>query len=227
MRQAKLQELAAELRQVFAGRDLRLLDTLLPPLIFLGATLFLPLQISIYASLAAAVLIAGRRLLRKQSLVYALGGLGGVGLAAVFAWLSGSGSGFFIPGLISGALTVLLCVISVAVNRPLVAWTSHLVRRWPRRWYWHPQVLPAYNEVTIAWGLAFALRLALEIWLLRAGATTALGSVRLLLGWPFTILLLIGSYLYGQARLGALGGPSVEEFQETAPPPWSGQRTGF
>jgi hypothetical protein len=115
----------------------------------------------------------------------------------------------------------------VAFNRPLVAWTSFLARRWPLGWYWHPRVLPAYNEVTIAWAVAFALRLALQFLLFQQDAITALGAVQVILGWPFTIALLIGTYLYGLWRLGRLKGPSVEEFKAGVEPPWQGQKRGF
>ena len=164
---------------------------------------------------------------RKENLAYALGGLGGTLLAAVFVKLSGSGSGYFLPGFVSGAVTVVLCIVSVAFNRPLVAWTSFITRRWTLAWYWHPQVLPAYNEVTILWAVAFAARLTFEFWLYQQEALGALGTVRILLGWPFIIALLIVSYLYGLWRLGKLGGPGVEEFKAGKAPPWEGQKRGF
>jgi UPF0716 family protein affecting phage T7 exclusion len=47
------------------------------------------------------------------------------------------------------------------------------------------------------------------------------------MGWPATIALLVVSYLYGTWRLNRLGGPSVEELQERASPPWEGQQRGF
>ena len=131
------------------------------------------------------------------------------------------------PGFISGAITIILCIVSVAINRPLVAWTSFLTRRWKLDWYWHPKVLPAYNEVTIIWAVAFAARLTFQFWLYQQDALNALGTAQILLGWPFIIILLIVSYLYGLWRLGQLKGPSVEEFKQGKPPPWEGQKRGF
>jgi len=223
----KVQELREELKAVLSGRGSRLLDSFFPLVIFLVITPAAGWQAALWASGGFAALMALIRILRQQSLVYSLGGLGGVLLAAVFVILSGSEKGFFLPGLISGTITVVLCVVSVALNRPIVAWTSHLVRRWPLNWYWHPRVLPAYNEVTIAWGVAFAGQLALEIALYQQGAINALGAANILFGWPFTIALLIASYLYGLWRLRKLGGPSVEEFRQGKEPPWESQRRGF
>jgi hypothetical protein len=88
-------------------------------------------------------------------------------------------------------------------------------------------VLPAYNEVTILWAVAFAARLLFEYWLYQQDALGTLGTVRILLGWPFILALLIVSYLYGLWRLGRLGGPSVAEFKAGKSPPWEGQQRGF
>jgi len=223
----KYQELKEELIGVLSGRGSRLLDSFAPLLVFLILSPLSNLKIAIYAALGLAAFLAMLRILRRESLVYALGGLGGVSLAAVFALLSGSGRGFFLPGLISGSVTVVLCVVSVALNRPLVAWTSFVTRRWPLDWYWHACVLPAYNEVTIGWAVAFAGRLALEFWLYQQDALGALGTVRILLGWPFIVVLLVITYLYGMWRLRQLGGPSVQEFKEGKEPPWQSQQRGF
>ena len=223
----KYQELKEELIGVLSGRGSRLLDSFAPLLFFLIFNSLFGLNIAIYAALGLAAFLSLLRILRRESLVYALGGLGGVGLAAVFALLSGSGRGFFLPGLISGTVTVVLCVVSVALNRPLVAWTSFVTRRWPLDWYWHPRVLPAYNEVTIGWGVAFAGRLVLEFWLYQQDALGALGTARIILGWPFIVLLLVITYLFGMWRLRKLGGPSVQEFREGQEPPWESQQRGF
>jgi hypothetical protein len=222
-----LKELGDELRSVLSGRASRLIDSLLPLLIFLVFTPLLGVDISLIAAITCAALFGIIRILRQESLVYSLGGLGGVLLAAVFVLLSGSERGFFLPGLISGSITVILCIISVVLNKPLVAWTSFVARRWPLNWYWHPKVLPAYNEVTIFWGVAFATRLGFEYWLYQQDAIDALGAARILLGWPFIIALLLITYIYGTWRLRNLGGPSVVEFKQSKAPPWESQQRGF
>lgn len=223
----KLRELQSELKTVFSGRGGSLLDSFAPLLLLLIVNPLFGLNYALWASLILASMFALYRITQRRSLVYSLGGFGGVLLATVFVKLSGSEAGFFLPGLISGSVTVLLCVISVAVNRPLVAWTSFITRRWPLGWYWHPRVLPAYNEVTIMWAVAFMARLGLEFWLFQRGSLNELGTVRIVMGWPFTILLLVISYLYGLWRLGQLKGPSVDEFKSGNAPPWDGQRRGF
>jgi len=94
-------------------------------------------------------------------------------------------------------------------------------------WYWHPQVRPAYAEVTLAWAVFFALRLLLQWSLFREAAAALMGVVQILTGWPATIALLVLSYLFGTWRLRRLQVPSVEEFNDGASAPWSGQQRGF
>ena len=222
----KAREILEELRMVLTGRS-SLLDTLLPPLLFVLLNVIWGVQVAIWASLGLAVLIAAYRLLKRQSLLYALGGAGGVALAAGAAFLLGRAEGFFLPTILSGAVTFLLCLVSVLVGRPVVALTSHVARRWPLNWYWHPRVRPAYSEVTWMWVVFFGLRLLLQLNLFQEQAANLLGVVQFLTGWPATIVLLIASYLYGTWRLRKLGGPSVEEFKADADPPWQGQQRWF
>ena len=222
----KLRELAEQFRTVLAGRG-GLLDLLLPPVVFLVVNAIFGLRAAGWVALALALGFTGLRVLRGQPVGYALGGVGGVALALLLVRLSGRAEGYFLPGIITGGLTVLLCVASLIARRPLVAWTSHLTRGWPRAWYWHPRVRPAYAEVTAAWTLFFALRWLLQLNLFRAAEVDQLAWLNVLTGWPATIVLLAASYLYGQWRLQQREGPSVEEFKADEPPPWEGQQRGF
>jgi hypothetical protein len=222
----KLREIGEELRLVLRGRG-GLVDALVPPALFLVCNATLGLRMAIWLALGAALGFAGWRLLKRQSPHYALGGLGAVVVAGLLAWAMGRAEGFFLPGMVSGALAVIGCLVSVLFRRPLVAWTSYVTRRWPLPWYWHARVRPAYTEVTLLWAVVFALRLALQWLLYRQQLSSALGLAQLLTGWPVTIVLLVLSYLYGTWRLRNLNGPSVEEFRVGASPPWTGQRRGF
>lgn len=222
---SKLRELLEEFRLVLGKGSL--LDAIFPPVIFLIVNSIFGFQAAMWASLGPAVLIAGLRLWRGQSLLYALAGIGSVGLAILIVWLLGRAVGYFLPNLVSGGITFTLSLISLIIRRPFVAWTSFIARRWPLEWYWHPKVRPAYSEVTVAWTIFFAARLFWQYSLFQAQAANQLAFVNALLGWPALIILLILSYLYGTWRLQNLNGPSVEEFRKQVPPPWKGQKRGF
>jgi hypothetical protein len=224
-KQTKTRELLEEFRSVMG--KVGLFDTILPPVLFLVLNNFAGFQIAMIGALGTAIVIGILRLLRKQSLVYALAGVGSVGLAIAVALLFGRSEGYFLPGIVNGGITVALAVVSLLIHKPMVAWTSYLARRWPIEWYWHAQVRPAYTEVTLVWTLFFALRLWWQVALFQGQNVNQLTLVNTLTGWPATILLLIFSYLYGTWRLAQLHGPSVEEFRNNTPAPWKSQRRGF
>ena len=223
----KLNELWDELKLVFSGKGPGIIDALFPLLAYIISSRFIDLWMAVVISLAAAGGVMVFRLLKRQSLAFAVGGGGSTLLAAFFAYLSGSASGYYLPGFITGGLTVMGCVLSVIVRRPLAAYSSMLTRRWPEKWYWHPQVLPAYREVTLFWGILFGIRLAVELFYFTQNEIDALGTVRLAMGWPYTVLVLVASYIYGQKRLANLAGPSVAEYKSGAKAPWTGQLRGF
>ena len=221
----KARELLEEFRSV-TGK-VGLLDTVLPPILFLLLNGLAGFTAAMIGALGLSIVIAAFRLRRDQSLLYALAGLGSVGLAIAFALLLGRSEGFFLPGIVNGGLTVALALVSLLIRKPMVAWTSYLARRWPLDWYWHEKVRPAYTEVTVAWLAYFALKLFWQVSLFQGREIDELTLVNTLTGWPATIALLIISYLYGTRRLAQLRGPSVEEFRNGAPAPWSGQKRGF
>src|SRR5512139_2873988 len=226
MKHSKSRELLDELRTVFAGRS-PVLDAILPPILFLLVNGLAGFQAAMWSALALSVVIAAVRIAREQPSTYALAGVGSVAVAIGIVWFLGRSEGFFLPGLISGSTTLLLTVVSLVIRRPIVAWTSYFARRWPLDWYWHPQVRPAYSEVTIAWAVFFAARLFLQYSVFQSEDVTLLAVTNLITGWPATILLLVLTYLYGTWRLGKLQGPSVEEFRNNVPAPWQSQRRGF
>lgn len=222
----KLNEILHELRTVVVGGG-NVIDVLVPPVFFIVLVKLLGFGQAVWGALSLAVLVAGWRLVRRQPALSAVGGVIGVLLAMALAQILDREEGYFLPNIVTGAGTLFLALSSILAGRPLVAWTSHLARRWPRSWYWHPRVRPAYTEVTWFWSLFFILRLFLQLNLLEEQQATLLAGLNLLLGWPATLLLLVGTYLYGTWRLPQLGGPSVAEFIQQADPPWQSQQRGF
>lgn len=223
---AKLRELVEEFQAVTAGRG-GLVAATLPSIVFFVVNALFGFTYAIYGSIGSALLLGALRLAKGEPLTYALGGLGGAVVAIVAVGVLGRADAYFLPGFVTGLLTAAVCGLSVLLGRPWVALTSHLVRRWPLGWYWHPKVRPAYNEVTAAWAIFFALKLAIQTVLFSVAGTNTLAVANVIMGWPATIVLLAASYVYGSWRLGRLQGPSVEEYKAGDEPPWTGQRRGF
>lgn len=219
-------EVRSELRELFSGRT-GVADGIFPPLVFVSANSAWGLTPAAVLGVGSALAISGWRLLAGRPLRFALAGLLGTIIAVLLAVRSGSADGYFLPGIVSSAATTALIVVSTLARRPFVAWTSWLTRGWPLGWYWHPQVRPAYARASWMWAGFFAMRAIVQWQLFVAGETVALGIARVAMGWPLLLVLLIATYVLGRRWLTSLGGPSVEEFESGAPPPWQGQARGF
>ncbi|HAE41410.1 MAG TPA: hypothetical protein DCG34_00635 [Clostridiales bacterium] len=221
---AKGKEILEELKSVISGKTL---DAILPPLIFVIVNGVFRLEMAVASAIVLSSLLGLVRLFRKQTGLYALGGLAGVLMAAGLAYLTRNPANFFIGAIVSSSLVLAVAVVSLMVGKPMAAWVSHISRGWPLAWFWRKDIKPAYTEVTVFWSVFFLMRLVLQIVLFQRGDSTGLGWVNLLLGWPVTLLVLITSYIYGIWRLNQLKGPGVEEFASGKEPPWKGQTRGF
>lgn len=219
-------ELLEEFKTVFSGNT-AVLDSVLPAFIFLLVNALLGFTAAMWTALGCGAAITLTRALRGQKLWYALGGIGAALLAISLRLLLNTSEAFFLPALVNGGLTTLALLVSILLKRPAVAFTSHITRRWPLEWYWHPRVRPAYGEVTAVWAVFFGVKLLVQTVLYSRGDVDGLALFNLVSGWPAMILLLVFSYVYGLKRLRALAGPSVEEFIQNTPPPWQGQTRGF
>lgn len=219
-------QLFDEVRGLLSGRA-GVADGILSPLVFVVVNALVGLQPAVYAGMAVAFGIVLVRLATGRPLRYAMSGLFGTGIAIAVSARSGRAEAYFLPGIVTGAGTTVALLISVLVRRPLVAYVSWATRGWPLGWYWHERVRPAYGLVTWIWFAFFGVRTGVQTWLYLDGDVTTLGAVRIATGWPGLLALLAVTYLVGRRRLESLRGPSVEEFEEQAPPPWSVQAHGF
>ena len=217
-------EIGQELKSVTSSRGL---VVIILPLVFSLTNAAFGLTFSVIVTMGLGFGLLIYRVLRKQPWGYGLAGLILVLLAIGLTLLTQNAINYFLPALITSALTFLAALISLLIGKPLAAWASHLTRGWPLTWYWHPDVLPAYREVTLAWTAFFLFRFALQTTLFIKGEIATLAWMETLLGWVVTLLVLVASYIYGIWRLRQLGGPSVEEFVAGINPPWKSQTRGF
>lgn len=216
----------AELRAFFSG-DRPIGDSAVPPIVFIAVNAWTGLRWAAAAAVGTAVIFMIFRVRKGKPIIYALGGVAGVGFAAAIALRSDQAEGFFLPGIISNAIYAAAAIISILVRRPLIAFTSWIFHRWPLRWYWRNDVRPAYSEVTILWGLFFAARGWLQFRLFEDANVAALGVIKVLTGTPAVVVLLVVTYVYGTWRLDRLGGPTAAEFQMGASPPFARSHRRF
>ncbi|MFU8793181.1 MAG: DUF3159 domain-containing protein [Acholeplasmataceae bacterium] len=220
----KFQEVYEELKSVLSGKTL---DAMIPTFAFVFANSLFNLNVAIFSSIGLSFLLGLIRVLRKQTITYAVIGLFGVLFATALAFIAQNATNFFLPGIISSVLIVLAAILSLIFNKPLAAFASHITRGWPLAWFWRKDVKPAYREVTYLWLFYFAARLGLQVTLYLGSDINQLVWVNTLTGLPVLIVVLILSYVYGIWRLKKLKGPGVDEFLAKKEPPYIGQTRGF
>jgi hypothetical protein len=219
-----LNDIGDELKQFLSGKTI---DAIIPPIVYVIGNNLFGLKEGIILALSLAVILAIIRILKKESFLYAIGGIAGVALASGFALIADNAANYFLPKIIGSGALFLVSIISVLIGKPLAAVLSHLSRGWNFEWFLRKDVKPAYREVTVVWAFLFLGRMVLQILLYNRGNLTELGWASILLGFPTTLTVLVLTLIYGIWRLKRLGGPGIDEFQEGKNPPWRGQKKGF
>lgn len=190
---------------------------------------------TLIASLAVTAIAVIARLVRRSPVTYALGGVLGVGIGAIWAWRSGEAQNYFAWGLLTNAAMLLGVLISLAVRWPvvgLVAGALGLSR--PRSqpepsegseaesagatqaqeapildtaWRRDPALMRRYVWASWLWAGAFALRLAVQVPFYLGGEVGWLGTARLVMGVPLWALVLWITWLLVRPRAAAATPP--------------------
>ncbi len=219
-----LKDIGDELKSFLSGKTI---DAVIPPIVYIIGNNLFGLKEGIILALSLAIILAIVRILKKESFLYAIGGIIGVVLASGFALVANNAANYFLPKIIGSGALFLVSTISVLIGKPLAAILSHISRGWKFEWFLRKDIKPAYREVTLVWALLFLGRMALQLFLYNRGNLTELGWASILLGFPATVTVLVLTLIYGSWRLKRLGGPGIDEFQEGKNPPWRGQKKGF
>lgn len=176
------------------GGPLGLIESVLPPTAFVVAYTASGQDTNIAAAVAvvAGVLLCGSRLVRGQTVRYALGGLVGVALAAFVVRRSGRAEDFFLPGLLLNAGYAAAYLVSILIRWPLIGVIVAALTQRGGGWRKDPVEVRAFTRATWVWVGLFLLRLAVQLPLYLAGAVVALGVARVAMGVP---LFAVGAYL--------------------------------
>ena len=147
------------------------------------------------AVIAAVVLgacFALARVVRGQTVQYALAGLGGLALSAYVVSRTGKAEDFFLPGLLANAAYAIAYAVSIAVRWPLLGVIVATLRGQGMEWRKDPTQMRLYSRASWIWVALFSLRLAVQLPLYLASALTALGVARIAMGIP---LFAVGIWL--------------------------------
>ena len=205
--------------RAFLRRSDLIVDSALSPAVFVGVNLAAGLKAGAFAALALAVVIMAFRLVRRQDVTYAVGGVIGTGIAVAIALKTGSTEGFFWPKVLTNAAIFLGLLASVLAKRPAIGFLLETVVQIPAGWWRHDRVRPALSEWTLVWAASAALKAIVYLVLIVNGRGGALLGVSVAFGYPLTAALGFGGLLYVRARLKRLGAPSVDAYRSSVPAP--------
>jgi hypothetical protein len=167
----------------------------IPVLVFVITKLLLPLTPALIIAVGSAVAIAIWRLARRQSIRHAINGLVGIGFGAFLAWKTGSAKAFYLPGILISLGYGLALLVSVLVRRPLVGWVwSVLVAKGSTEWRGNPRLVRTFSWLTVLWAMTYLTKVGIQAVVFQrtpdTDPGTALGILRLALGYPPYLLLI-------------------------------------
>lgn len=177
-----------------------IIEAVLPGLLFLVVyTLTLELIPSIVAPVAIGVVFAAARLVQRQPVTQAVGGLLGIALSAVLALLSGRAEDFYVVGFWTNGAYAVALLVSVLVGWPIIGLIAGYLMGTGLSWRTHPGQRRAMRWLTLVWVAMFAARLIVQLPLYFSGNVEMLGTLRLLMGVPLYAPLLVLSWLVVRA----------------------------
>ena len=186
---SEIKDDSALLASALGGRS-GVVDAVLPFVVFTIAYLVTDrdLETTLYAAVGTAAALALLRLVRRQSLQQVFSGLIGIGIAAFLAQRTGNADNFFLPGIITNAVYASVCLISIAVHKPLLGYVIEAMRGRDMSWVKDVEAHRLFSTITWLWALIFGVRVAIMFPLYLLGQTAALGTLKVLLGYPLFAL---------------------------------------
>ncbi len=136
-----------------------LLDSTLPATVFVLVRLVTgSLGTAIGVSLLTGAVLLGLRVRRGQPLQQVGSGVVGLVLAVLVARATGTGKGFFLPGIVTTALTGVAFLASLALRRPAVGLALAAYDARYAGWSDHPGLRRACRTATAVWAVTFFVR---------------------------------------------------------------------
>lgn len=148
-----------------------------------------------WVAIGIGALMAAVRIIRRETLQFALAGFIGVAIAAFVADRTGRAEDFFLPGLLLNLAYASAYLISIAVRWPLLGVILGPVTGEGMEWRKDPERLQRYTRASWIWVGVFVLRLAVQLPLYLAGAVLALGIAKTAMGLPIFLVAIWLSYL--------------------------------
>jgi len=165
-----------------------LIDSGLPALVFLVAFNFTKdVKQASYAALGLSLILTLIRLVKRETIQHAISGVIGVLVCFWLANRSGNAEDFYLPGLWTNAIYGVVYLISILVRWPVIGLIVGPLLEENLRWRKDPVRTKVYIKATWLWVGMFTIRLLVQYPLYLAENVNALGTARLIMGYPFFI----------------------------------------
>ncbi|MEY2663531.1 MAG: hypothetical protein RIR35_339 [Actinomycetota bacterium] len=165
-----------------------LIDSGLPALVFLVSFNFTKdVTQSSYYALALSLVLTLLRLVKRETIQHAISGVIGVAVCAWLANRSGKAEDFYLPGLWTNAIYGAAYLISIIVRWPVIGLVIGPLLEENLRWRKDPARTRVYIKATWLWVAMFAIRLIVQYPLYLSGNVNALGTARLIMGYPLFV----------------------------------------
>lgn len=173
-----------------------ILDSGLPSLVFLVAFNVLhDLRGALYAAVITAALLTLIRLIRRDTLQHVLSGFIGVAFCALLARKTGQAVDFYLPGLIINVIYGTIYAVFNLIGLPILGLLLGPILGENLAWRKVPERKQAYIRAGWLWVALFTSRLIVQYPLYKSGNVNALGTARLVMGYPFFLLAAWGSWM--------------------------------
>ncbi|PFG32952.1 uncharacterized protein DUF3159 [Sanguibacter antarcticus] len=174
---------------------------------------------ALVASMSIAVLAVIARLLQRTPLTQAFGGLLGVAIGVFWAWKSGEASDYFVVGLWTNVVYLVVLLVTTVLRWPVVGLVIEGLRAgfgspttqepatsepeaetapapvWSTAWRRDLPLMRRYMLATWLWVGLFAVRLVVQVPLYVMHQVGWLGTARLVMGIPLWGLVLWGTWV--------------------------------
>lgn len=159
------------------------------------------LRASVVAALITGVVLAVLRFVQRQELTQVFAGFIGLGISAFIATKTGNAQDFFLPGILTNIAYTAVCLISIAINKPILGYLLESLKPTDSNWLKSKALVKRYRAITFLWTGVFLIRALIMTPLYFANQTVALGFFKLALGWPLFALAAYATYAISKRKV--------------------------
>jgi len=181
-----------------------IVEAVLPGLAFV--VLYVATQqtlLSVLIPLAISLVLLGVRVIQRQPVLSAIGGVLLLAVSATIALLTGNASDAFVVGFFINGIWLVMILVSLAARWPVVGALIGAMTGRVTGWRADERFRRGATAASWVWAALFAVRLAVELPLYFAQQTAALGVARLVTGVPLYAVAVLVTWLLLRTPKGA------------------------